>query len=229
MFRTNAERGAIAVKKEVYGVSESGVPLYYFPSAKKCSHLIIAGIHGEEPETTFLLSRTLRFFYDSLDHVAFILCANPDGMALGTRGNQRGVDLNRNFPTSNWNKEDVYSRLTLESPRETLLSPGNEPLSEKETIALVSIIKELQPSSILSMHSPMACIDTPFRTKDVVSLEKIFQIPWVSSIGYETPGSLGTWCIENNMECITLELPRIALEAMETNYAVSFAHWISSR
>jgi protein MpaA len=60
-------------------------------------HLIIAGIHGEEPETTFLLSRTLRFFYDSLDHVAFIYVLIQMEMALGTRGNQRGVDLNRNF------------------------------------------------------------------------------------------------------------------------------------
>lgn len=228
MFRSNGERGVVVLKKELYGVSEGGAPLYFFPSSKKCTHLIIAGIHGEEPETTFLLSRSVRFFYDSLDHVAFVLCANPDGMILGTRGNQKGVDLNRNFPTSNWQADGVYSRLTLESPRLTRLSPGASPASEKETTALISLIKEIQPIKILSMHAPMACIDAVIRTQEVVSLEKIFQIPWVSSIGYDTPGSLGTWCIENNIECITLELPREALEIMEMKYAVFFAQWLHS-
>ena len=228
MFRKNAERGIISLKKEKYGVSEGGAPLYYFPSKNKCTHLLIAGIHGEEPETTFLLSRAIRFLRDSLDHVAFVLCANPDGMALGTRGNERGVDLNRNFLTTNWLPEDVLCRLTLESPRETRLSPGKAPLSEKETGALVSLIQKLEPKLILSMHSPMACIDAPLKSKEVKALENIFKIPWVPSIGYETPGSLGTWCSENNIECITHELPRIALETMETDFAVSFAQWIAS-
>ena len=37
-----------------------------------------AGIHGEEPETTFFLSRVLRAFEKPFESIAFVLCANPD-------------------------------------------------------------------------------------------------------------------------------------------------------
>lgn len=225
-FRTDEERGVWALKKEVYGKSENGAPLYFFPCQKKCTHFILAGIHGEEPETTFLLSRAGRFFKSALDHAVLILCANPDGMTLGTRGNQNGVDLNRNFPTANWKPDSVYSKLTLESSRVTALSPGAYPSSEKETTALIALIKEHSPSSILSMHAPMSCIDALERSSAVLQLEELFQMPWVSSIGYETPGSLGSWCEEQKMECITLELPKVPLEQLEADYAASFAKWL---
>jgi len=95
--------------------------------------LVVAGIHGEEPETTFLLSRVLRAFDSPLPHTAFVLCANPDGMTLGTRGNAGGVDLNRNFPTTNWNSSPVLSRSVLEAERDTELSAGSYGGSESET------------------------------------------------------------------------------------------------
>lgn len=225
-FRTNEERGVWALKKGVYGSSENGAPLYFFPCEKKCTHLIIAGIHGEEPETTFLLSRAGRFLKSPLNHSILVLCANPDGMTLGTRGNQNGVDLNRNFPTANWKSDPVYSRLTLESARITALSPGASPSSEKETRALISLIKEYNPSIVISMHAPISCIDAIERTETVVQLETLFHVPWVSSIGYETPGSLGSWCQEQKIECVTIELPRVPLEQLEADYAASFAEWL---
>ena len=45
--------------------------------------------------------------------------------------------------------------------KETRLSPGKSPFERKETGALVSLIQKLEPKLILSMHSPMACIDAP--------------------------------------------------------------------
>ena len=219
-------RGIIRLPFLEYGRSVLGAPLRYIPCRGKCRLLVMAGIHGEEPETTFLLSRALRAFDDNFDSVAFILCANLDGMTLGTRGNANGVDLNRNFDTQNFSTEMVGSRSILEAPRDTLLSPGKAAASEPETQALVALIEKLSPASIVSMHAPIACIDAPQKTALVEDLMRTFNLPWLPDIGYKTPGSLGTWCGERNLECVTLELPRMSLEHLFERYGVAFAEFL---
>ena len=222
-------RSALSQTFSEYGRSVLGTPLRYIPCKGRCRLLVIAGIHGEEPETTFLLSRVLRAFEKNFESVAFVLCANPDGMTLGTRGNANGVDLNRNFPTANWSGEPVQTRSVLEAPRDTLLSAGTVPGSEPETATLVALIQKLAPETILSMHAPIACVDAPVRTAMVDSLCEAFGIPWQPDIGYPTPGSLGTWCKEQKSpECITLELPRMSLEALFDRYGHSFAQWLEN-
>ena len=222
-------RGILRLPFAEYGRSVLGTPLRYIPCSGKCRVLVVAGIHGEEPETTFLLSRVLRAFENPFESVAFVLCANPDGMTLGTRGNANGVDLNRNFPTANWSKEPVGSRSILEAPRDTFLSAGIAPGSEPETAALVALIQKLSPESIISMHAPMACVDAPACTDLVKSLCESFNLPWHADIGYPTPGSLGTWCKEQKSpECITLELPRMSLEALFDRYSEGFVTFLLS-
>jgi len=219
-------RGIIRLKSSEYGRSVQGAPLLYYPCKHECKLLVMAGIHGEEPETTFLLSRVLRAFADNFDSVAFILCANPDGMTLGTRGNANGVDLNRNFKTQNFSTEKIGSRSILEAPRDTLLSPGAYAESEPETQALVDLIEKLKPASVLAMHAPMGCVDAPQKTPLVESMMRTFNLPWLPDIGYKTPGSFGTWCGERGLECVTLELPRLSLEHLFDRYGRTFAEFL---
>ncbi|SIO15149.1 murein tripeptide amidase MpaA [Fibrobacter sp. UWB11] len=223
---TLESRGIIRLKSSIYGRSVLGAPLLYFPCKRECKLLVIAGIHGEEPETTFLLSRVLRAFEDNFDSIAFILSANPDGMVLGTRGNVHGVDLNRNFKTQNFSTEMVASRSILEAPRDTLLSPGAVAGSEPETQALVELVEKLKPASVISMHAPMACVDAPQKTALVEGLMDTFNLPWLPDIGYKTPGSFGTWCGERGLECVTLELPRMSLEHLFDRYGRAFAEFL---
>lgn len=222
-------RGILQLETLVYGTSVLGAPLRYIPCTGRCRLLVVAAIHGEEPETTFLLSRSLRAFSQNFKSIAFVLCANPDGVSLGTRGNANGVDLNRNFATSNWSAGAVPSRSVLEAPRDTVLSPGTAPASEPETRALVSLIETLDPETILSMHAPIGCIDAPAETEIVRGLGDVFGIPYVQDIGYPTPGSLGTWCSERKKECVTLELPRMPLELLFERFGRGFAEFLAGR
>ena len=195
-------RSSLLLPFSEYGRSVLGTALRYIPCAGACRLLVVAGIHGEEPETTFLLSRVLRDFERPFEDVAFVLCANPDGMTLGTRCNANGVDLNRNFPTSNWSADAVYCRSVLEASRDTELSPGIAPGSESETRALVALVERLCAA---------------------------FNLPWQPDIGYPTPGSFGTWCKERKSpECVTLELPRMSLEALYDRYGESFSAFLRS-
>lgn len=221
-------RGVLRLHSETYGFGVFGCPLMFFPSRGKCKLLVLAAIHGEEPESTFLLSRSLRAFDRNFESAAFVLCANPDGLMLGTRGNAHGVDLNRNFPTANWSAEPVGSRSVLEASRDTILSPGSRCGSEPETVALVKLIERLSPEAILSMHAPIGCIDALQRTELVRRLQEAFSLPWLPDVGYPTPGSLGTWCKERRLECVTLELPRLAPELLFDRYGESFARFLSA-
>ena len=219
-------RGIIQLPSLEYGRSVLGAPLLYYPCKSECKLLVMAGIHGEEPETTFLLSRVLRAFDEPFESIAFILCANPDGVSLGTRGNANGVDLNRNFKTQNFSTEKVGSRSILEALRDTLLSPGAFAESEPETQALVALIEKLKPASVLAMHAPMGCVDAPQKTTLVEGVMETFNLPWLPDIGYKTPGSFGTWCGDRGLECVTLELPRMSLEHLFDRYGRVFAEFL---
>lgn len=224
-------RGMFQLPLRTYGKSVLGAELRYVPCVGKCKVLVMAGIHGEEPESTFLLSRSLRLLERPLENVAFVLCANPDGMTLGVRGNFNGVDLNRNFPVSVETEPYVYSRSTLEAPRDTALRSSVECQIEPEVQSLIDLIDSLKPQEILSIHAPIGCVDAPFRTPLVDGLCDVFNLSWVPDIGYATPGSLGTWCKERTQsdglkQCVTLELPRMSLEALFDRYGTSFAEFL---
>jgi len=209
-LRPRQDRGTIPWQPEIFGHSVLGCPLEVWKPAGDCKILIFAGIHGEEAEATFLLSRTLRLLSEPSPHCAVVLAMNPDGLIRGTRCNANGVELNRNFPTKSWSPDPVPHRSSMTSPRDILLSPGSEPASEPETKALLSLINELSPASIIAMHAPLACIEDPYEKPLSKWLSKKTNLPLVGDVGYPTPGSFGTWCAENGMNDITYELPLMA-------------------
>ena len=212
--RSRQDMGTLPVNPSTYGHSHLGIPLEVWRPLGQCTLLIHAGIHGEEPETTFALSRALRLLPEQSQQCAVVLAANPDGLIRGTRGNARGVDLNRNFPTQDWQPTPVKHRSTLDDPRDVVLSPGSSPGSEAETQALMRLIDELRPETAIALHAPLACIDDPTQGSMARWLAEKTGLPLVQDVGYPTPGSFGTWGGEQGVAVVTYEFPLTTTDAL---------------
>jgi murein peptide amidase A len=213
------DRGLIRHASSVYGASVEGVPLtVYLPESGGAEIVILAAIHGDEPETTVVVSEALRCLPTGDLQAAVILCGNPDGTIRGTRGNARGVDLNRNLPTSNWAPEAVFYKSRANDARDIALSPGPAPASEPETRALLSLIERLQPRAVVSLHSALACIDDSGASHLGRQLADRCALPFLTEIGYPTPGSMGTWASERGLNLVTLELEDASLYTLKDRH-----------
>lgn len=222
MLVAKKKRGFIHHNPKTYGHSQLGVPLeIYLPKDHSPKILLIAGIHGDEPETIVLLSEALRMTPVNQLQSAVILCANPHGSSHGTRANNRGVDLNRNFPSNNWSSDPVYYRNKIGEPQDIELKTGSKACSESETKALVEIIQKLNPSIVISLHSALACVEDPNQTELGKWLSKETKLPFIMDVGYPTPGSFGSWATEQNLPVITFELPAESITVMKSTIVPS--------
>lgn len=214
-------RGTIGGEPIIYGESVQGLPLeVWLPEKERETHtLIMAGQHGDEAEGPVLLSYALRLIDLADLTCAVIITANPDGLRYGTRANANGVDLNRNWSTKNWSPEMVIYPQDSENPDDLTLSPGTEPASEPETQALLNLLEDIKGRLVISIHSALGCIDDPHTTPTAKWLADQTRLPLVPDVGYPTPGSFGSWALENDLELITWELPRASLHDIKMKYA----------
>jgi protein MpaA len=213
------DRGVIRHASSVYGASLEGIPLtVWLPDMGDAGMVVLAAIHGDEAETTVVVSEALRCIPRGDLQAAVILCGNPDGMLRGTRGNGRGVDLNRNFPTSNWNPDPVCYKSRASDARDIALSPGAEPASEPETQALLGLLERLLPRAVISLHAALACIDDAGDSHLGRQLAVRCALPLLTEIGYPTPGSMGTWAGERGLTLVTWELEAASLYDLKDHH-----------
>jgi protein MpaA len=213
------DRGMIRHASSVYGASVDGVPLrVHLPDSGGVDVVVLASIHGDEAETTVVVSEGLRCIPRGDLRAAVILCGNPDGMLRGTRGNANGVDLNRNFPTSNWSRDPVCYKSGASDPRDIALSPGSHAASEPETTALLALLDELKPRAVVTLHSALACVDDSGASPLGRQLADRCALPFLTEIGYPTPGSMGTWAAERGLNLVTLELEDASLYTLKDRH-----------
>lgn len=119
---------------------------------------VIGGVHtGAEVESVEIVERLRDRFVDNPSLIpagvsmVFVPKANPDGYAAGTRVNARGVDLNRNWLTEDW---EPYA---FHGPQ--IVNAGSGPLSEPETRALYDYLLDLEPAYAVSFHGYAGLIE----------------------------------------------------------------------
>jgi len=191
---------------EEVGKSVKGRPIKIAKLGEGSITIFLLGvIHGNEPAGKKLLECLLGSLMQkpkkySGKRLLIMPVANPDGLARNRRVNANGVDLNRNFPTKDWTPKRRRRKYT----------PGPFMGSEPETKVLVKIIEEEKPDLIVSVHQPLRCINYDGPAEKIArKLVRSFRLPLKRDIGYNTPGSLGTYSgVERGIPTITIELPK---------------------
>jgi protein MpaA len=161
---------------------------------------LLSAIHGNERSAVTWGERARTILLGGLARrhgirIAFIGAANPDGIAASTRGNARGIDLNRNFATQN------FGEGTGEG--------GERPLSEPESEVIQSAFDTVAPSAVISVH---CCAPTFDYDGPGLSLASAMADVMPESLRYPTerlgsrPGSFGSYVgVDNDTPIITLE------------------------
>src|SRR5690606_11277168 len=92
--------------------------------------------------------------------VVIVPLVNPDSYfkERPTRTNERGVDVNRNFPTRDWN-EEALAQWRRRYSGDKRRYPGPEAISEPETLFQVNLIKRYRPSKIVTVNAPLTLLD----------------------------------------------------------------------
>jgi murein peptide amidase A len=169
--------------------------------------LLLGGVHGDEYSSISIVFRwlqTLDKHHSGLFHWRVIPLVNPDGLLKegSTRTNANGVDINRNFPTPNWDATalDYWINKTSKNPRNY---PGPHAASEPETAWLVEEIEKFDPDVIVSVHAPHGVVDYDGPEDGPYKLGRLY----LNLLG-TFPGSLGNYAgVQKNIPVVTIELP----------------------
>ena len=190
-----------------------GNPLAYkvYPplggKASKAKILVIGGIHGDEYSAVSIVFKwmnILNVHHSGLFHWLFLPVANPDGLLKkpAQRQNGNGVDLNRNFPTSDWHELAMkyWEKKTYKNPRRY---PGKSPSSEIETQWILDNIEKFNPDIVISVHAPFHLVDYDGPENPPQRIGNLY----LSQLGVY-PGSLGNYGgLDLKKPVVTIELP----------------------
>lgn len=197
-------------------VSANGFPILAreIPADARYAHpvkvLLIGGIHGDELSSSAIVFRWLQALSKPAPQEFSWKLApvvNPDGLlaAKPRRVNAHGVDLNRNFPTPNWQLEAprYWVKATRSDPRRF---PGKAPLSEPESRWVHQTIQQFKPDVIVSVHAPYGVLDFD----GPITPPSRFGRLRLNPVGVY-PGSLGNYSgLHQATPVVTIELPNAA-------------------
>ncbi|WP_354004378.1 M14 family murein peptide amidase A [Ramlibacter pallidus] len=215
-----------------------GTPIYLRDvgaDTGKLRVLVIGGIHGDELSSTAVALHWIRLAANErVDmpqpvHWRFLPLVNPDGMLARPprRTNASGVDLNRNFPTPNWERDAAvyWQKRTGKDPRRW---PGPKPLSEPETRFVHQQMQSFKPHLIVSIHAPYGVLDFDGPSVPPSRLGRLY----LDQVGI-FPGSLGNYGgVHKGVPVVTIELPnsiRTPLDAETRQMWMDLLRWTAAK
>jgi len=178
--------------------------------------LFTGGMHGSEPSgysTMLAFAQYLQAYGDIVPagkRIVIVPNTNPDGIAVGSRNNSQNVNLDRNYPTSNWKASIETASGTL--PTGGGITAGSEP----ETAALMALTRQLRPRLEVSFHAQGSLVgankfadsvaigDTYARTVGYATMYYDAE----AVMGYPMTGEYEDWMGEEmGLPAILIELP----------------------
>ncbi|MBT8143008.1 MAG: DUF2817 domain-containing protein [Gammaproteobacteria bacterium] len=195
---------------------------------EKTRIMLIGGIHGDEFSGVSIafkwlhkLAKTYAANNENSEnasandfHWRVIPVLNPDGLlqpdGQSTRMNANAVDLNRNFPTPDWDelahkfwKEKRYS--------DKRRYPGPASGSENETQWIVSQFDEFKPHAVISIHAPYGIVDADGPIEPPPNVGPL-QLKLLGTY----PGSMGRYVgVYKNLSMLTVELKHAGIMPSE--------------
>ena len=159
-----------ALEKQVLTRSTEGREVdFYVVGEGALKILLVGGTHGNEVGTVKLMRHILCWLNDNPQAlsnltVQIIPCLNPDGFALAQKNpdyfnggrigrfNGRNVDLNRNYPTKNFQSQSDWNHGKNYQER-TKVFCGEKGASEPEIKALTELVAKEDIELVIAFHS----------------------------------------------------------------------------
>jgi len=192
--------------------------------------LLMGGIHGDELTSSAIVFNWLQWLGGPLASQfewRVLPVVNPDGLLArnAMRVNANGVDLNRNFPTPDWER-DAPRYWQVRTRRDPRRFPGAAPLSEPESRWVNEEMQRFRPDVIISVHAPFGVLDFDGPSKPPRKFGRLL----LNQVGVY-PGSLGNYGgVHKNVPVITIELPnalRMPTRAEQWRIWVDMLVWMS--
>jgi len=213
-WRFNSRTRCATIGVAGYSAQGRSIIAYYFGNGAT-TYLFTGAIHGNELSSKYTMDRFVADIEANPSRIpsgvrlVVVPSVNPDGVARASRNNANGVNLNRNFPTSNWVSDTATSSGTEAG------AGGTSAGSETETQALMNLTNQLNPRLVVTHHSQGSLVNSNdvgvavLAGQEYARLARYRLVPsseTTSTFGFEMSGTYEDWLYERATPAILIEL-----------------------
>lgn len=195
--------------------------------------IVVGSIQGDQTGTRDAVNALINRVNTEKDAIPagtmfyFIPTINPDGNAANSRYNANGVDLNRNWDTSDWRSNAPVPGYTQGKAG----AGGSSPFSEPETKALRELLQQLQGADlkVIEFHSSVSSPNEVYSAaRNSDGIARIFADTLGYSIedswgAYTPTGEMLTWCGEQGIVAIDVVIPQKGISSVDRAFQALIA------